>query len=75
MFRGGGTAISVSSVAFLKTMTFTTHLLVAQASCAGWNLATEFRLSPNQANPNPDNCAVTPTSGPSWKAALLFAIP
>ena len=28
----------------------------AQASCAGWNLATEFRLSPDQANPNPDNC-------------------
>jgi hypothetical protein len=28
----------------------------AQASCTAWNLATEFRLFPNQANPNPDNC-------------------
>jgi len=30
--------------------------VTALASCAGWNLATEFRLSPDQANPNPDNC-------------------
>jgi len=30
--------------------------VTAQATCTGWNLATEFRLSPDQANPNPDNC-------------------
>jgi len=30
--------------------------VTAQASCAGWSLSTEFRLSPDQANPNPDNC-------------------
>jgi uncharacterized membrane protein len=30
--------------------------VAAEPTCAGWNLATEFRLSPDQANPNPDNC-------------------
>ena len=29
---------------------------IAQPACPKWNLAAEFRLSPNQANPNPDNC-------------------
>jgi len=30
--------------------------VTAQSACTAWNLATEFRRSPHQANPNPDNC-------------------
>ncbi len=29
---------------------------VCQPCCATWDLAAEFRIFPNQANPNPDNC-------------------
>jgi hypothetical protein len=27
-----------------------------QSTCTSWNLATDFQISPNQANPNPDSC-------------------
>ena len=52
-----GLAISISDQAFAQTPSrVLAGQVAAPASCAGWNLATEFRLSPDQANPNPDNC-------------------
>src|SRR6476620_12678164 len=52
-----GLAINVSGQAFARTATAgMTSQADSQRYCAGWNLATEFRLSPDQANPNPDRC-------------------
>ena len=52
-----GLANIISDQAFAQTPNGGTgSQATAQASCAGWNLATEFRLSPDHANPNPDNC-------------------
>jgi len=52
-----GLAFIIGDQAFAQTASGGTRSqAAAQASCSGWNLATEFRLSPDQANPNPDNC-------------------
>jgi hypothetical protein len=52
-----GLAIITSGQAFAQTASRGTESqAAAPPSCPGWNLAAEFRLFPNQANPNPDNC-------------------
>src|SRR5262245_34944517 len=29
---------------------------LTQTTCTSWNLAHDFQIAPNQANPNPDSC-------------------
>lgn len=52
-----GLATLIGDQAFAQTPGGRTASQGAAAPhCAGWNLATELRVSPEQANPNPDHC-------------------
>lgn len=55
-----GLVINASNQPFAQAATGgMTSQGAARTPCAGWNLATEFRLSPEHANPNPDRCGNT----------------
>lgn len=59
VFRWGvsfsGKALIAAGV-LLLIFTFVSQRTAQAAACSEWNLAEDFRVSPNQANPNPDNC-------------------
>lgn len=49
-------ALAVTSSALGLGVTLTPVNHVAAAACSSWNLYSDFRTTPNQANPNPDSC-------------------